>query len=223
LHNKRLRQEYDKALRLIRAKEVAGKKGATNRWNKPKPNGGDSRNDGRPNGSAIGTAMAEPMPRQCAGNAIQNQIQNKKNQRKEEKTETTTIPPPVVRFENGSEIITPPKIDPVLAAWNGITGVVTVKYTSQPLSRAFNAACLRVLFCEKWQEGIEAVRRSEYCCGGGMNATFEWFLTEGNLEKLLNGNYGSTKIVARSKPAPPTTEDKIAAFRAKQEQQRDAI
>lgn len=71
LHSKRLRAEYDTALRLIRAKKEAGSAGARKRWDSKRVNG-------RPNGSA----MADPMAAQCGGNAIQIEIEKKNKDKK---------------------------------------------------------------------------------------------------------------------------------------------
>lgn len=193
LHNKRLRQEYDKALKLMRARANAGKKGADGRWK-----GGD---DGTPNGKR----MAKPLAQQCATDGIQSQIQKKKERERE--------PPGDVRAD--VEILTPPRFEEVREAWAGIDGVDQPTFISGQLRRDCAAAGTRPLFCERWREAIEAVGRSDFLRGGGENgwrANLPWFFEDGNLENILNGNYENRTPTprARAKPKAPSVTDRIA-------------
>jgi uncharacterized protein YdaU (DUF1376 family) len=72
LHNKRLRQEYDKALQLIRTRRRVAGAGAAARW------------------ANHASSMLEASGKQCGSNAIQSQTQTKKKDKKTKDTSAAT-------------------------------------------------------------------------------------------------------------------------------------
>jgi hypothetical protein len=116
----------------------------------------------------------------------------------------------------GVEIITPPRFEEVRAAWNGIGGGVVPAEHVAPKHRTMFAARGRSrLFCDRWRDGIEAVRRSSRCNGlvTDWRADLGWFLKDGTLEELLNGNYrdGSPTPKATGPPARTARQQADAA------------
>lgn len=197
-HSKRLRQEYDTALRLIRSRKAGGQKTAQKRWGKGDTETCDS--------SAIAQLPAQQQLTCSPATEIEIKTQ-KKEPRKE-----PPLPPAAVEPGGGSEIIRPPRFDEVQTAWNGIDGVSPAIEVSSTHRTLFGARCMNPLFCQRWRDGIEAVRRSERCKGtSGWRATFKWFLKDGTLEELLNGDYEPVQAVPAPRSARKAGVDAVIA------------
>ncbi|AMV24553.1 hypothetical protein VT84_09170 [Gemmata sp. SH-PL17] len=93
LHSKRLRREYDEALKRMKLAREHGRAGAEKRWT-----GGRTGATANANSHPIGVAIATPMPGHCPSNAIQSQ--------REKEEEKTPLPPP----ERGSGAAAAPEL-----------------------------------------------------------------------------------------------------------------
>jgi hypothetical protein len=112
-----------------------------------------------------------------------------------------------------SEIVAPPRMEEVQAAWNAVEGVTHSEHVA-PVHRSMLAARGHSrLFCDRWRDGIEAVRRSARCKGAsGWRADLKWFLKDGSLEELLNGSFED--VTPDPKAAGPPVSKAVQAVRA---------
>lgn len=99
LHSRRLRLEYDEALKRIKAKKDAGKRGAAGRWAVKDDAAATT------DSSAIATALADALPTHCDRNAIQSQSLPSEDR---SKSKTKTPLPPA---KPGGGTRSPPRLN----------------------------------------------------------------------------------------------------------------
>ena len=113
----------------------------------------------------------------------------------------------------------------VAAAWNEIPGVTHIRMMTKKRQAALKSRLADPTWVDDWKDGIERVRNSSFCCGGGdtgWQADIDWFLKPDTLTKILEGKYDD-------RDASPPVDDRLpymtqaeidahnAAFRASKE------
>jgi len=77
-------------------------------------------------------------------------------------------------------------------AWNRVIGVTPNHKMTGKRVKALRVRSRDPEFMARWQEGIERIAASDFCCGGGSTgwqASVEWFLKPDTLTAILEGKY----------------------------------
>jgi len=127
----------------------------------------------------------------------------------QEKTEPTREPPSQAKPEPHDA--PEEEIDALVTHWNEICGEKLVKVKSISKGRRVHIrARLKEHALKEWPEIFARVARSPWLTGDnkqGWRADFNWVITPGNLEKIMEGNYDDRRNVNR----PKTGMDAIKA------------
>lgn len=86
-------------------------------------------------------------------------------------------------------------------AWNRVVGVTPIHRMTGKRVKALRVRSRDPDFVARWQEGIQRIAASDFCCGGGSTgwlASVEWFLRPDTLTAILEGKYDNR---ANGKPS----------------------
>ena len=84
------------------------------------------------------------------------------------------------------------KLSSLIAAWNAIEGVCTVRETTRDRQAAFRTRCKQPGWLESARLAIGRIAKSDFCRGGGdrgWRADFDWFLKPRSVTRVLEGKY----------------------------------
>lgn len=87
--------------------------------------------------------------------------------------------------------VTDAAVAELVTAWNDATGG-RIQADSNSRRRRIDAAMQRKAFRDNYPAALERLTRSAFLTGknrDGWKASLDWFITDGNVEKIMDGNY----------------------------------